>query len=199
VLKTGELEQAILRKSRESGSVKEEFFAAHAERIVECGRAMLARFEAGGRLFVMGNGGSACDAQHVAVEFMHPVVEKRRAWPAIALTTDTALLTAVANDRDHALAFGQQLRLLGRPEDMALGLSTSGKSASVTRGLRAAKEMGMLSIGFTGRDGGSMRDVTDHCFIVPSYSIHRIQEVHETLLHILWDTLHLLKGEEDVL
>ncbi len=98
-------------------------------------------FDAGGRLFVMGNGGSSCDAAHVSVEFMHPIIEKRPALPAMALTTDTALLTAVGNDQDFALAFVQQLRMLARPGDMALGISTSGKSANVNRALQAAREM----------------------------------------------------------
>ncbi len=96
---------------------------------------MARAFDAGGRLFVMGNGGSSCDAAHVSVEFMHPIIEKRPALPAMALTTDTALLTAVGNDQDFALAFVQQLRMLARPGDMALGISTSGKSANVNRAL----------------------------------------------------------------
>jgi len=193
------LRDAILRKCRESATTKEKFFADNADRIVACCAAMAKCFDAGGRLFVMGNGGSSCDAAHVAVEFMHPIIEKRPALPAIALTTDTALLTAVGNDQDFALAFVQQLRMLGKRGDMALGISTSGKSANINRALQAAREIGMLTVGFSGRDGGRMPDNCDHCFTVPSFSIHRIQETHETLLHVLWDLIHVIRGEEDVI
>jgi D-sedoheptulose 7-phosphate isomerase len=194
-----DLSAAVLRKSRESAATSEAFFAAEAERIVACCRAMAAVFAAGGRLFVMGNGGSACDAQHVAVEFMHPILEKRPPLPAMALATDTAWLTAVGNDQDFSLAFSEQVRLLGRPGDIALGISTSGKSANVTRALGAARDLGLLTVGFTGRDGGRMAELCDHCFTVPSFSIHRIQETHAALLHVVWDLIHVIRGEEDVI
>ena len=193
------LRDAILRKCRESVTTKEKFFADNADRIVACCAAMAKCFDTGGRLFVMGNGGSSCDAAHVAVEFMHPIIEKRPALPALALNTDTAILTAVGNDQDFSLAFTQQLRMLGRAGDMALGISTSGKSANVNRALQAARERGMLTVGFSGRDGGRMPEFCDHCFTVPSFSIHRIQETHETLLHVLWDLIHVLRGQEDVI
>jgi D-sedoheptulose 7-phosphate isomerase len=196
---TVDLRASVLRKVRESAETKEKFFADNADRIVACCTAMAKAFDAGGRLFVMGNGGSSCDAAHISVEFMHPIIEKRPALPAIALTTDTAMLTAVGNDQDFALAFVQQLRMLGRKGDMALGLSTSGKSANINRALGTAREMGMLTVGFSGRDGGRMPEVCDHCFTVPSFSIHRIQETHETLLHVLWDLIHVIRGEEDVI
>ena len=193
------LRDAILRKSRESQATQEEFFAGHALRIADCARAMAAAFSDGARLYVMGNGGSHCDAEHVTVEFMHPIFEKRPALPAQTLAAETALLTAVANDEDFSLAFSKQLRLLARRGDIALGISTSGKSTGVARALKAAREMNLLTVGFTGRDGGQMPAVCDHCFIVPSFSIHRIQETHGTLLHILWDLIHVFRGEEDIL
>jgi D-sedoheptulose 7-phosphate isomerase len=193
------LRDAILRKCRESMATKEKFFTEQAERIVACCTAMAGAFDAGGRLFVMGNGGSSCDAAHISVEFMHPIIEKRPALPAMALTTDTAILTAVGNDQDFGLAFVQQLRLLGKAGDMALGISTSGKSANVNRALQAAREMKMLAVGYAGRDGGRMPDYCDYCFTVPSFSIYRIQETHETLLHIMWDLIHVIRGQEDVI
>lgn len=196
---TTRLREAILRKSRESQATQERFFAEHAGRIADCASAMAAAFGDGGRLFVMGNGGSACDAEHLLVEFMHPIVEKRPPLPVIALHTGTALLTAVANDADFSLAFADQLRLLCRRGDIALGISTSGKSAGVIRALKAARELGLLTVGFSGRDGGTMPSLTDFCFVVPSFSIHRIQETHGTLLHVLWDLIHVVRGEEDVL
>ncbi len=193
------LREAVLRKSAESRGAQEQFFAQSADRIVECARAMAQAFDGGGRLLLMGNGGSACDAQHMAVEFMHPVIAKRRALPAIALASDPALLTAVGNDADFSLAFVEQLRLLGRQGDIALGISTSGQSANVNRALSAARELRMLTVGFSGRDGGRMPEWCDFCFVVPSFSIHRIQEAHGTLVHILWDLIHVAKGEDDLL
>ena len=193
------MRESILRKAAESARVASQLFERDAGRFEACVQAMARRFTAGGRLWVMGNGGSACDAQHVAVEFQHPILEKRRALPALALTTDSATLTAIGNDSDFALVFAQQLRLLATPGDMALGISTSGQSASVVRGLQAAREMGMLTIAFSGRDGGRMVEAAEHCFVVPSFSIHRIQESHTILLHLLWDQLHVALGEDDVL
>jgi len=195
----GRFRETILRKCRESMATKERFFTEQAERIAECCARMAQAFANGGRLFVMGNGGSSCDAAHVAVEFMHPIIEKRPPLPAMALTTDTAILTAVGNDQDFSVAFVEQLRMLGRKGDMALGISTSGKSANVNRALQCAREAGMLTVGFSGRDGGRMPEFCDYCFTVPSFSIHRIQESHETLLHILWDLIHVIRGEEDVI
>src|SRR5262249_43507327 len=127
----GELRDKILRKCRESMTTKEQFFTEQADRIAECCTSLAKAFDQGARLFVMGNGGSSCDAAHVAVEFMHPIIEKRPPLPAVALTTDTAILTAVGNDQDFSVAFLEQLRMLGRPGDIALGISTSGKSANV--------------------------------------------------------------------
>ena len=167
--------------------------------IEHCVRSLAERFQAGGRLWVMGNGGSACDAQHIAVEFQHPIIEKRKALPAAALTVDTATLTAIGNDTDFSHIFVDQLRLLARPEDIALGISTSGASANVNRALKRAQELGLLTIGFAGRDGGRMPDVCNYCFTVKSWSIHRIQETHTVLLHLLWDLLHVAMGEDDVI
>jgi D-sedoheptulose 7-phosphate isomerase len=193
------MREAILRKARESAEVKVRFFEENAEALERCVRAMAERFRAGGRLWAIGNGGSACDAQHVAVEFQHPIIEKRRALPAVALTTDNAMLTAIGNDTDFSRVFIDQIDLLARSGDIVLGLSTSGVSANVNRALKRAREMGLLTIGFAGRDGGQMPDVCDYCFTVKTWSIHRVQETHTALLHLLWDQLHVAMGEDDVL
>lgn len=193
------LEAAIRRKAGESAEVMQRFFAEQAGPVEACARALAARFAAGGRLYSFGNGGSACDAQHVAVEFMHPIVEKRRALPAQALSADPALLTAVGNDTDFSRVFADALRRLGRSGDIALGLSTSGKAANVVRGFQVARELGLLTVALTGKDGGKLPALADHCFVVPSYAIHRIQEVHVALLHVLWDLVHVVLGEDDVL
>jgi D-sedoheptulose 7-phosphate isomerase len=189
----------VLRKAAESRATQEAFFAANADRIAACATAMAEAFARGAKLFAMGNGGSACDAQHLAVEFVHPVLGKRAPLPAIALSADAALLSAVGNDGDYALVFADQLRLLARPGDLAIAISTSGKSASIQRALQTARELGLVTIGFSGRDGGRMPELCEHCFTVPSFSIHRIQEAHGALLHVLWDLIHLSRGEEDLL
>ena len=121
-----QFKQSVLRKCRESAEMKDKFFQANAG-VLEQVCSKLAQALAGGhRLFVMGNGGSSCDAMHVAVEFVHPIIEKRRSFPATSLTSDTALLTAIGNDSDFSQIFVEQLRLQGRPGDVALGISTSG-------------------------------------------------------------------------
>ena len=193
------MKDAILRKARESAGVKERFFRAEADRIEALVRAMAAAFARGARLYVMGNGGSATDAQHVAVEFCHPIIEKRRPLPAFALTTDTALLTAISNDRDFAKVFADQLRLLGRPGDVALAISTSGQSPNLLAALETARDRGLLTVAFTGKDGGRLADLAEHSFVVPSFSIHRIQETHVALYHIVWDLVHVALGEDDVI
>ena len=193
------MKDAILRKARESADVKEQFFRAEADRIEALVRVMAARFSDGGRLYVMGNGGSATDAQHISLEFFHPIVEKRKPLPAIALTADQALLTAISNDRDFAKVFADQLRVLAHPGDMALAVSTSGKSPNLVQALETARELGLLTIAFTGKDGGRLPDLAEYCFVVPSFSIHRIQETHVALYHIVWDLVHVALGEDDVI
>lgn len=192
------LAAAALRKAEESAATQTRFFAAEAPAIAACARAVARALDGGGRLLAMGNGGSACDAQHIAVEFMHPILAKRAAFPALALSGDAPLLTAIANDDDFARTFAMQIGLHARPGDVALGLSTSGRSANVFRGLSAARERGLLTVGFAGGDGGRLAEVCDHLFVVPSFSIHRVQEAHGTLLHVLWDLVHLARGEEDI-
>lgn len=193
------MKDAILRKARESAEVKEQFFRAEADRIEALVRVMAERFARGGQLYVMGNGGSATDAQHVAVEFFHPIIEKRKPLPALALTTDQALVTAISNDRDFAKVFADQLRVLARPGDMALAISTSGQSPNLVQALEVARARGLLTVAFTGKDGGRLADLADYCFVVPSFSIHRIQETHVALYHIVWDLVHVALGEGDVI
>jgi len=190
---------AVLRKSRASAEAQQRFFESQGERVVACARALAAAFERGARLFAFGNGGSACDAEHMAVEFAHPIVEKRRALPAMVLGSGRALLTAVGNDQDFALAYARELAALARAGDIAVGISTSGQSRNVVRALEAARELQLLRVGLTGRDGGALAAECEHLFVVESFSIHRIQEVHGALLHVLWDLVHVALGEEDVL
>lgn len=193
------MKEMIKRKARESSELVASFIESAAAELETTTRGLADRFRRGGRLFVLGNGGSACDALHVAVEFQHPIVEKRRALPAIALPADIAMLTAMGNDGDFGQVYVAQLELQARETDAVLGISTSGTSTNVLRAMRRARELGTMTIGFTGRDGGPLADVCEHAFVVPSWSIHRIQEVHTVLLHLLWDQVHVALGEPDVL
>ncbi|HEY2800306.1 MAG TPA: SIS domain-containing protein [Chthoniobacterales bacterium] len=190
--------EKVLRKCGESIETKEKFFALYADSLDEMSRALAERFQKGGRLFVMGNGGSLCDALHIAVEFNHPIIEKRLAFPAIPLMTDIATMTAISNDLDFTRVFVNQLRIQATPNDIAMVFSTSGKSPNLIYALETAREKKMLSVAFSGKDGGRFPDVSDYCYIVPSYSIHRIQEAHATAVHIVWDLVHIALGAEDV-
>jgi D-sedoheptulose 7-phosphate isomerase len=192
-------ESAIVRKARESAALATAFFQQHAAGLERCAEALADRLRRGGKLLTMGNGGSACDAQHLAVEFQHPILEKRRALPAHVLGTTPALVTAIGNDGDFARVFVEELELVARPGDAVVAFSTSGASANVNRALRRARALSLLTIGFAGRDGGSMGESCDFLFVVPSWSIHRIQETHTTLVHLLWDQVHVALGEDDVL
>ena len=188
----------VLRKCSESMEAKEQFFSKYAESLDQMSRALAERFEKSGRLFAMGNGGSLCDALHIAVEFNHPIIEKRLAFPAIPLMTDIATMTAISNDLDFTRVFVNQLRLQATPNDAAMVFSTSGKSPNLIYALEAAREKQMLTVAFSGKDGGRFPEVSDYCYIVPSYSIHRIQETHATAVHIIWDLVHIALGAEDV-
>ena len=195
---TEPLREKVLRKCGESMETKQTFFSRYADALDQMSRALAERFEKGGRLFAMGNGGSLCDALHIAVEFNHPIIEKRLAFPAIPLMTDIATMTAISNDLDFTRVFVNQLRLQAGPGDVAMVFSTSGKSPNLIYALEAAREKKMLTVAFSGKDGGRFPEVSDYCFIVPSYSIHRIQETHATAVHIIWDLVHIALGAEDV-
>ena len=189
----------VMRKCQESIEVKSTFFERYAAQIGELSQQMAERFARGRRLWVMGNGGSACDAQHVAVEFIHPIIEKRRALPALDLVSQIPVVTAISNDKDFARVFIDQIELWGEKDDMALAISTSGQSPNLIYAMEAARNKGLLTISFSGKDGGRLTEVSDYCFTVPSFSIHRIQESHVALLHILWDLTHVAMGEEDII
>ena len=195
---TGPFRDKVIRKCGESMEMKEKFFVKYAEPLETMSREMAQRFQQGGKLFAMGNGGSLCDALHITVEFNHPIIEKRKAFPVIPLMTDVATMTAIGNDFDFTRVFVNQLRLFAVAGDMAMAFSTSGKSPNLIYALQAAREKQLMTVAFAGKDGGRFPEVADYCFIVPSYSIHRIQEVHATAVHIVWDLVHMALGEEDV-
>ena len=156
--------------------------------LVPLGRAVDAiaeAFDSGQALLVFGNGGSAADAQHFVTEFVGRYQRERRAVPALALTADTSLLTAVANDYGFERVFARQIEAFGAPGDIAFGITTSGSSPNVVEGLKAAVERGMVTIALTGRDGGEAGQLADIHVNVPYAATARVQEAHITLLHVI--------------
>jgi D-sedoheptulose 7-phosphate isomerase len=175
----------IAKAIQESISVKTELGRTATEQIAEAATAIVACLRAGGKLIVFGNGGSASDAQHMVAELVGRYAVKRQALAAIALTTNSSSLTAIANDFGFEEIFARQLAALAKPQDVVLAISTSGNSPNVLRGLETAKALCMKRIGLTGNDGGKLRDLADICVIVPSSSTPRIQEAHALVIHIL--------------
>ncbi|MEY4675112.1 MAG: hypothetical protein RL148_2896 [Planctomycetota bacterium] len=173
------------------------FFERNAGAVIDTARAIAAVYRNKGRLLCMGNGGSSCDAGHIAVEFLHPVTAGRPALPAIDLSADRAMLTAVGNDVGFANIFVRQVIAHGRPEDALVGISTSGNSANLVKAFLKAKEMGLKTIGLCGVSGGEMARIgLDHCLVVETDSIHRIQECHLAIYHVLWDLVHSLLADD---
>ncbi len=169
----------------ESISVKQEALPHLREGLALSITMVIAAIEEGGKLLIFGNGGSAADSQHIACEFVERIKFPEIALPAIALTTDTSLLTASANDRGFEHVFSRQIEALGHKEDIALAISTSGNSPNVILGLRVAKAHGLQTIAFLGGDGGEAAALADLALIVPSKSPQRIQECHILMGHIL--------------
>ncbi len=192
---TEELRFSLLEKVRESDEVRARFFEDNKDAILAASLQMAKAFHRGGKLLVCGNGGSATDAQHIAVEFMHPITVGRKALPAICLNNDMAMVTAVANDVSFADVFVRQIIALANKGDVLIGISTSGNSENLLHAFKTARRIGLVSIGFAGDEGGKMEEMKtqgllDFCFTVPTTSIHRIQESHVTLYHIMWDMVH---------
>ena len=190
--------ESVRRKSADSIDAKQRFYADHADAVVACARTLAEVYGGGGRLFAMGNGGSSCDAAHLCVEFQHPVTAGRPALPAMNLTMDAAMVSAVSNDLGVGHVFVRQLQAHARPGDALAGFSTSGNSDNLLRAFAKARDMGLRTIGFAGGDGGAMRrsGLLDHCLVVATDSIHRVQEVHVSLYHILWDLTHTLLADQ---
>ncbi|MCB1757141.1 MAG: SIS domain-containing protein [Gammaproteobacteria bacterium] len=189
--------ESVQQKSQQSLQVKADFFAANAPALVEMAQALAGVYRQGGRLFTMGNGGSSCDASHLAVEFLHPVTAGRPSLPAFNLGMDTAMTSAVANDVGVKHVFSRQIDAHGRAGDALAGFSTSGNSENLLAAFARAKSMGLLTLGFAGGDGGEMQSsgLLDHCLVVATDSIHRVQEVHVACYHILWDLTHTLLAD----
>ena len=188
-LGTALAEEIIRGAIRESTEVKIDLLNQHVSTIADLSRLLIDAFRAGGKLVLFGNGGSAADAQHVAAELVNRFQMDRNPLPAIALTTDTSILTSVGNDLAFDELFSRQVRALVQKSDVAVGISTSGDSSNVINGIIAAKERGAVTVGFTGRSGGRLKDLVDTCCHVSSESTARIQEAQITIWHALCEVI----------
>ncbi|MBK7828218.1 SIS domain-containing protein, partial [Nannocystis sp.] len=193
----GALLESVRQKAANHHEVIDAFFAENGQAIVDAAGALARVYKNGGRLYTMGNGGSSCDAAHVAVEFLHPVTAGRPALTAVDLSADRTMLTAVANDIGYENVFVRQVIAQGRAGDALIGLSTSGGSMNLVKAFHKAKEMGLVTIGMSGMSGGEMaRMGLDHCLVVRTSSIHRVQECHVLIYHMLWDLVHTLLADD---
>lgn len=189
--------EAVEEKVGRHRDVVSAFFATNSQAVIDAAGAIARVYRGGGRLFTMGNGGSSCDAAHVAVEFQHPVTAGRPALTAIDLSADRTMLTAVANDVGFDHIFVRQIIAQGHSGDGLIGLSTSGNSKNLVKAFVKAREIGLTTIGLAGMTGGAMSTIgLDHCLVVDSDSIHRIQECHVAIYHILWDLVHSLLADD---
>lgn len=186
------MKEAIIRIIRESAELKLRFGQQNAEAISQVAKLIVEAFKAGNKLLLFGNGGSAADAQHIAAEFVNRYLIERPPLPAIALTTDTSVLTSISNDYGFPDIFVKQIKALGKAGDVAIAISTSGTSVNVLRGIRVAKEMGLKTVALAGGDGGELAKLVDVALIVESTSTPRIQEVHITIGHILCEMVDLM-------
>ena len=172
----------------ESAALKAKVKVSCMDDMVKAATALIVAYKKGNKLLIFGNGGSAADAQHIACEFVSKFRLERKGLPAISLTTNTSILSAISNDYEYARVFERQIEALGRKGDIVIGISTSGKSPNVLAALRLAKKMGMVTIGMEG-EKGRMKDVVDIDICVPSSDTPRIQEAHITIGHILCDVV----------
>lgn len=184
----------ILNAFADSAHVKQQFAREQADRIAQVAILIAAAFREGRKVLLFGNGGSATDAAHIAAEFVGRYKRERIPLPALALATDIAAITCIANDYGFDELFARQVRAHGQIGDIAIAISTSGNSPNVLKGVRAARECGLVTIGWTGGTGGQLATLVDHAFVVPSPVTARIQETHITLGHVLCELAeeHLL-------
>jgi D-sedoheptulose 7-phosphate isomerase len=188
---------SIAQKMAQHHNVITHFFDTHQQAVVDCANAIATMYKNQGQLFTMGNGGSSSDASHIAVEFLHPVTTGRPALPAYDLSCDKTVMTAIANDVGYQHVYARQVATLLRPNDALIGISTSGNSDNLLRAFAQAKKIGAVTIGLAGGTGGEMTKIgLDHCLVVNSDSIHRTQECHVAIYHVLWDLVHTLLADE---
>ncbi len=183
------MEERVRAAFSESAEVKKAFIEKNLAAIIDVSKRLVKAFERGDKLMIFGNGGSAADAQHLAAEFVNRFQIERPPLPAIALTTDTSIITSIGNDYDYADIFAKQIKALGKKGDIALGISTSGNSMNVVKGFEAAAALGITTIGLTGKDGGKIVGTVDILLNVESESTPRIQETHITVGHVICDLI----------
>lgn len=183
------MKEAIISILRESADLKLKFAKESFDSIIQAKELIEKCIKNNGRIFIFGNGGSAADAQHIASEFVNKYSADRKALPAIALTTDTSTLTSVSNDRSFDEVFSRQIEALGQKNDLAWGITTSGKSKNVINGLETAGKQGMKTLAFTGQTARKIKTIADCVISVPSKSTGRIQEVHITTAHIICELI----------
>lgn len=181
------MKDRIVRIFDEHTRLQREFLKHNTEMLVRVTEVLIQAFHKGRTVYFFGNGGSAADAQHLAAEFVNRFRVDRRALPALALTVDTSVLTSIANDFGYDRVFARQLEAFGHTEDVAVGLSTSGASPNVIEGIRLARKQGLVTVGFSGGDGGALLRESDHCLVVPSKSTARTQEMHIIAGHAICD------------
>lgn len=188
------MQAIVLTAFADSANVKQQFAREHADRIVQVATLIADAFRNGNKVLLFGNGGSSTDAAHIAAEFVGRYQRERAPLPAIALATDIAAITCIANDYGFEELFARQVRAHGRQGDIAIGISTSGNSPNVLKGIATARECGLTTIAWTGANGGKLAGLVDYPFIVPSTVTSRIQESHITLGHVLCELVedHLL-------
>lgn len=179
------MKEKILKEFAESISVKEKFIQTHLEPIIEVSKAIAGTFNDGGKVILFGNGGSASDASHIAGEFVNRFKKERPGLPAIALNTDIAVITSIANDYDFSEIFARQLKALASEGDMVVAITTSGASPNVLKALDAAKKKKLKTVLLTGARGEKLAGKVTYAFVVPSDNTPRIQETHITLGHVL--------------
>ena len=183
------MKEFAIKAFDESAEVKRRFARDHADRIVQVAQLIGRAFQAGHKVLLFGNGGSATDAAHIAAEFVGRYKRERVPFPAIALATDIAAITCIANDYGFEELFARQVRAHGQQGDVAIAISTSGNSPNVLKGVEAAKALGLTTIGWTGGTGGKLTGMVDYAFVVPSTLTARIQESHITLGHVLCELI----------
>jgi D-sedoheptulose 7-phosphate isomerase len=179
----------VLSAFADSATVKQQFAREHADRIVQVVKLMTSAFRQGHKILLFGNGGSATDAAHIAAEFVGRYKRERDPLPAMALATDIAAITSIANDYGFEELFARQVRAHGQKGDVAIAISTSGNSPNVLKGVEAARTCGLTTIGWTGGTGGKLAGLVDYLFVVPSTVTARIQESHITLGHVLCELI----------
>jgi D-sedoheptulose 7-phosphate isomerase len=185
----GNMEDRIVKIFKESSHIKDVFIGENLDVIVNAVEAITSALKAGNKILLFGNGGSAADAQHLAAEFINRFVIERPPLPAIALSTDTSVITSIGNDYDFSEIFSKQIRAIGQTGDVAWGISTSGSSPNIIKAIEAAKKIGMVTIGLTGKDGGEIAKMVDYSLHVSSNSTPRIQEVHITVGHVICEMI----------